>query len=302
MGLIDDASQLFDKSVSVAKSAVSNVACEQLGFVRAFCALCKEGWQLGFHEHNGGNASYHLTPDDISAARTFFYTNPSSWVSLPEATPQMAGQYLLLTAAGAHLKNVSSAPATCAGIVELDMQGGAWRVVWGFRGDGKPTSELAAHVAAHGARSHATNAVARVVYHAHPTSLVALSTLVPAEAKTLSNVLWRHLTECVIACPEGVGALPWMVPGSQQLAQATAHEFEQFPACVWQLHGVLATGDTPDNALGLVHTLEKSAEVYLSARAAAGGKVAALSALGADELRAIAQAYHLPLNTAFLDD
>ncbi len=300
MGFVDDASQLFDKGMSAAKSAVSNVACEQLGFVRAFCNLCQEGWQLGFHERNGGNASYRLTPEDVTAADSFFYTNPSSWMSLPLETPEMADQFLLVTAAGCHFKNIKGAPATNVGIVQLDELGAAWRTVWGFRDGGRPTSELGAHVAAQGMRKLATNGECHVVYHAHPASLVALTTLLPADSKALSTVLWRSLTESAIAFPEGVGALPWMVPGSQELAEATAEQLSTYPACAWQLHGVLATGASPDLALGLVHSIEKAAEVYLSARSAAGGRTEALATLSDDDLRAIAKAYELPLNEALL--
>lgn len=300
MGFVDDASQLFDKGMSAAKSAVSNVACEQLGFVRSFCNLCQEGWQLGFHERNGGNASYRLTPDDITAADSFFYTNPSSWMSLPIETPEMAGQYLLVTAAGCHFKNIKGAPAVNVGIVQLDGGGAAWRTVWGFRDGGRPTSELGAHVAAQGMRKLATAGASRVVYHAHPASLVALTALLPSDAKTLTNVLWRSLTESVIAFPEGVGALPWMVPGSQALAEATAEQLSTYAACIWQLHGVLATGESADLALGLVHSLEKAAAVYLAARAAAGGNTDALATLSNEDLLAIAEAYDLPLNKALL--
>lgn len=301
MGFVDEASDFFDRGVSLAKGAVSNVALEQLGFVKAFCRMCQEGWRLGFHECNGGNASYRLTPEDVSTADSFFYTTPSSWVVLDEAVPDMARQYLLITAAGSYLKNVADAPATHTGIIQLDDGGTAWRVVWGLRDGGRPTSEISAHVAAHGARLVATDGASRVVYHAHPVSIATLTALVPPETARITSLLWKSLTESVIAFPEGVGALAWMVPGSLQLAQATALQLVHYPACIWELHGVLCTGKTPDAALGLAHAIDKAATAHIQALAAVGGNEDALRTLSNDNIRAIATAYGLPFNEQLLD-
>lgn len=301
MGFIDNASDLFDEGVSKVKGAVSNVALEQLGFVKSFCRLCQEGWQLGFHECNGGNASYRLTHEDVSTAQTFFYTNPSSWVGLQDITPAMAHQYLLVTAAGSYIKNINDAPATYAGIIQIDETGSAWRIVWGFRSGGRPTSELSAHVAAQGARMLATGGTSRVIYHAHPASIAALTALLPADSRTYSNLLWKSLTESVIAFPQGVGALSWMVPGSQQLAQATALQLASYPVCIWELHGLLCAADTPDAALGIAHAIDKAATVYLQARAATGGDLSKINTLSGENIRAIAAAYGLPLNEDLLE-
>lgn len=302
MGLIDDASELFDIGMSKAKGAVSNVALEQLGFVRAFCRLCEEGWQLGYHECNGGNVSYRLSADDISAASTFFYTNPSSWVALEEAVPSMANQYLLVTAAGSYLKNVSTAPGASAGIVQINETGSSWRIVWGFRNNGRPTSEISAHVAAQGVRMEVTEGASHVIYHAHPTSIATLTAILPIDTRTLTNVLWKCLTESVIAFPQGVGALSWMVPGSKELASATALQLKHYPACIWELHGVLCSGATPDAALGMVHAIDKAATAHIQARAAVHGNTKKIKTLSNDDLRAIAAAYGLPLNEELLEE
>lgn len=300
MGFLDDVQGTFDRGVSVAKGAVSTVAGEQVGFVRGFCRLCERGSEAGFHERNGGNASYRLTLDDVKAMRSFFYDSPSSWVPLDAAVPDMAGEFLLLTGSGKYLANVASDPVSNAGIVELDAAGGAWRVVWGLKGGGRPTSEISAHVSAHGVRKRVSGGAARVLYHAHPTALVALTALVPADSRTLTRLLWGSLTESVIAFPGGVGAVGWQVPGSAALAEATARELERFEACAWQLHGMIASADDFDGAFGLVEAVDKAADVYLRMRAAQGGKPDAPYVLSDADLRATAAAYNLPINEEFL--
>ena len=300
MGFLDDVQGTFDRGVSVAKGAVSTVAGEQVGFVRGFCRMCERGAAAGFHERNGGNASYRLTADDVRAMRSFFYDSPSSWVPLGVAAPDMAGEFLLVTGSGKFLANVASDPVSNAGIIEIDAAGGAWRIVWGLKGDGRPTSEVSAHVVAHEVRKRVSGGTARVLYHAHPAALVALTALVPADARTLSRLLWGSLTESVIAIPGGVGFLGWMVPGSAELAAATERELERFEACVWQLHGVFASGDGFDEALGLVEAIDKAADVYLRARSAQGGNPDLPFALSDADLRATAAAYNLPINEELL--
>ena len=60
MGFFDNAQEVIDRGVSVAKGAVSGVAVEQQGFVKGFVRLCNDGWEQGWHERNGGNATYRL--------------------------------------------------------------------------------------------------------------------------------------------------------------------------------------------------------------------------------------------------
>lgn len=300
MGFLDDASGFIDRGMSVAKGAVSTVAGEQLAFVRGLCRMCDDGWHQGYHERNGGNASYRLTTTDVNNARSFFYDTPSSWVEFGGCAPEMAMDYLLVTAAGSHMRNVSTDPVTNTGIVEINPAGTAWRVVWGFRGDRRPTSEIGAHIFAQAVRKKATRGASRVLYHAHPTSLVALTSLVPPDAKTLTRILWQSLTESVIAFPSGVGYIGWEVPGSPQLATKTSAQLEKYDACVWQLHGVFASGNDFDETFGLVNAIDKAADVYLRARAAQGGNPNIPFALTDADLRATAAAYALPINGEFL--
>lgn len=300
MGFLDDVQGTLDRGVSVARGAVSTVAGEQLGFVRGFARMCQDGWQLGYHESNGGNASYRLTESDARAAEPFYYDVPGAWVPLGVTVPEMAGERLLVTGSGKHLRNVQADPVSNAGIVEVNWEGNAWRIVWGLRGNARPTSELAAHVATHGVRKQVTDGAARVLYHAHPSALVALTALVPADSRTLSRLLWSTLTESVVAIPGGVAVLPWMVPGSAELARATAEAMREFDACVWQLHGVFASGADFDGAFGLVNAIDKAADVYLRARAAQGGNPNLPFSIADCNLRATAKAYALPLREEFL--
>lgn len=53
----------------------------------------------------------------------------------------------------------------------------------------------------------------RVVYHAHTTNIIALTFVLPLKDKVFTRELWEMATECPVVFPDGVGVVPWMVPG-----------------------------------------------------------------------------------------
>ena len=299
MGLFENMGDLIDRGATVARGAVSTVGGESLGFVRTFTRMCVDGWTLGYHERNGGNASMRLADGDINAVRPFFNNDYGFWTALPHAVPEMANEYLLVTGTGKHLRNAQSETSNTIGIVRIDASGSAWKLMWGLTGDGQPTSELLTHLEAHAVRKRATAGQARVLYHAHPTSAIALTATRTFDARTLTRLLWQSHTESIVAFPGGVGFVGWMVPGSEALAQATAAQLARFEACVWQLHGVFASSETCDGALGTVQAIDKAASAYLAARAAVGGAEPPY-AIPVEGLRATARAYGLQIAEDFL--
>lgn len=277
-----DVKNLFDQGVSKARGAVSSVAVEQRGFVRALARMCDDGWRAGWHERNGGNASYRLTAEEAQACRPYFHEEPRPWEPLDAAVPALAGECLLVTAAGSYFRNVKDDPSRALGIIELDLSGAFWRPVWGFEGGGRPTSELAAHVILHGVRKEATAGASRVVYHCHPVEVIALTFALPPDARALTRALWKTMTECIMVFPEGVGAVPTAVPGSRRLADLTAEAARDHAAVVWAHHGLLATGATCDDAFGLASVLVKAAAIYRDARMLSGGAEPAYPLTDAD--------------------
>ncbi len=311
MGFLDEASDLLGKGMNaakdmvtegavVAKGAVAGMAVEQRPFMKAFVRMCSDGWAQGWNERNGGNASYRMTVEEAAACKPYFYDTPSSWVPLKTAVPQLGGAFFACTAAGSFMRNLAGDVAGNMGIVELSEAGDSWRVVWGFKDGGRPTSELEAHLACHRVRMEVTYGVSRVVYHAHPAHTVALSLLLPATPRALSKALWCAMTECAMVFPEGVGAVDVMVPGGEALAQATAREAERHGAVVWAAHGLLVTGATFDEAFGLMHTIEKAAQIRLLARAADGGSAQFDTQVSDDTLRAIAASVGKTLDESLL--
>ena len=63
--------------------------------------------------------------------------------------------------------------------------------------------------------------------------------------------------------PDGVGVVPWMVPGGRDIAVATSELMKKYDVAIWAHHGMFAAGEDFDLTFGLMHTVEKSAEILV---------------------------------------
>lgn len=278
--------------------AIEDVAC-----VRSLVKLCEDGAAFGWHEANGGNVSYRLSEADRQACSKYmnFAVAGGVWHELETPMPTLADECFLVTGAGKYLRDIEQNLRESVGIIQMDATGGSWRIIWGLRDGGSPTSELPMHLSCHAMRKEASNGEDRVVYHAHATSVIALSTVLPADARTWSRMLWSCMTECIIVFPQGLGVIPWMVPGSEEIAQATCDAMRAVSACVWPQHGIVVSKPSFEEAIGCVQTVDKAAGIYLQARAACGG--AEPGELVSDEqLRQICERYAVQFNEEFLED
>ncbi len=268
-----------------------------LDFVQGFGQVCNDGWLQGWHERNGGNLSYRMTDNDVAEAESFFDIH-RDWHAIGVADPDLASSYFLVTGSGKYFRNVQDYPEENIGIVEINALGDSYRIVAGLK-EAKPTSEFPTHFICHGVRMRATQGKARVVYHAHVTNLIAMTYVLPLEARAISRALWQSATECPVVFPEGVGVVPWMVPGGASIADATAEIMSEYQAVVWSHHGLFCTGDDFDTTFGLMHTIEKAAEIWILIQAASQGRPN--QTISDENLYAIAQDFGVKIREEFLD-
>lgn len=266
--------------------------------VKLYIRMCQDGWEQGWHERNGGNLTYRMKAEEVDACRPFFRT-PGEWVQMGVTGENLAGEYFLSTGSGKYFRNVQPDPAHSIGIVEINDKGDAWRIVWGLENGAKPTSEFPSHFMNHSVRAAATDGACRVIYHAHPANLIAMTYVLPLTARDFTRALWKSATECPVVFPGGVGVVPWMVPGGADIALATSELMKQYDAAVWAHHGLFCSGPDFDTTFGLMHTIEKAAQIWILAQSAGQGKI--LQTIRDDELRAIATEFGVQLNEDFLD-
>lgn len=271
-----------------------------LKVMRDYIRMCRDGVAMGWHERNGGNLTYRMKPWEAAQCLPYCKAEPGPWVGLGVQAGNLKGEYLIATGRGKHLRNVEREPQNNLCIVEINKKGDACRVVWGLENGGSPTSELAAHVRNHAVRKRVSGGQNRVIYHAHPPYIVALTYVLPLKTEVFTRMLWKSETECCMVFPGGVGVVPCMTPGSPQLAEATCGLMETYDAAVWAFHGLIVSGADFDGAFGLMHTIEKAAQIASVALAARGGKGPAQT-ITDEDLRAIASSLGVTLNEEILN-
>jgi rhamnulose-1-phosphate aldolase len=243
---------------------------EQSWFIKAMVKATTDMWLKGWDERNGGNVSLRLFAEDIEPFRRFLAGDRV--VEIGETVEELAGQYFLVTGSGKYFRNVQLDPEENLGVIEVLADGKTARLLWGFRGMAVPTSELSAHLKSHRSRQGVTQGSSRVIMHCHATNLIALSYVLDLSSAALTRALWEMSTECLVVFPDGIGVLPWMVPGTVTIGEATSTAMQKHPLVLWPFHGIFGSGATLDEAFGLIDTAEKAAEVLVKVLSMGGKK------------------------------
>lgn len=264
-------------------------------FVQGFIRTANDGWEQGWHERNGGNLSYRIRLEEVEAVKEDF--EPKEWQPIGTTVPKLAKEYFIVTGSGKYFRNVIIKLEDSICIIELDEKGENYRIVWGLVNGGRPTSELPTHLMNHEVKMIATGGNHRVIYHAHPTNIIALTFVLPLEDKVFTRELWEMSTECPVIFPEGVGVVPWMVPGGRDIAVATSELMKKYNLAIWAHHGMFASGEDFDLTFGLMHTAEKSAEILVKMLSMQPNKRQTITP---DNFRDLAKDFNVALPEEFL--
>ncbi|MCX8738297.1 rhamnulose-1-phosphate aldolase [Gilliamella sp. B2824] len=255
-------------------------------FVQGMIKATYDMWLKGWDERNGGNVSLRLLDTDVVSFQGDFYANPRH-VSLTQDVAKLANQYFIVTGSGKFFRNVILDPADTLAIVKIDEQGKGYYIMWGLINGGLPTSELAAHLQSHIVRMEKSQGKDRVIMHCHATNLIALTYVLELDTAVITRLLWEMSTECLVVFPDGVGVVPWMVPGKDEIGYATAQQMAKHTLVLWAFHGVFGTGPTLDEAFGLIDTAEKSAEVLVKVLSMGGKR----QTITTEQFRLLAQRF-----------
>ena len=234
----------------------------EVGFVKGFIRMCNDGWDQGWHERNGGNLTYRIKPEEVEEVKEYL-TADGEWRSIGTSVPGLAGEYFMVTGSGKYFRNVILDPADSTCIIEVDDKGENYRILWGLVNGGRPTSELPSHLMNHEVKKEVSGGAHRVIYHAHTTNVIALTFVLPLKDEVFTRELWEMATECPVVFPSGIGVVEWMVPGGNDIAVATSKLMKQYDVAIWAHHGMFCSGEDFDLTFGLMHTVEKSAEILV---------------------------------------
>ena len=88
-----------------------------------------------------------------------------------------------------------------------------------------------------------------------------------------------------------------MVPGGREIAVATSQLMKDFDVAVWAHHGLFCSGEDFDLTFGLMHTVEKSAEILVKVLSMRSDK---LQTIEPKQFRDLARDFHVTLPERFL--
>lgn len=267
-------------------------------FLQDFVKMAEDGYQQGWHERNGGNLSYRLKKGEVDAIRPRL-SSDAQWQPIGTSVPGLAGEHFLVTGSGKYFRNIIVDPEACLAIIEVDESGNNYRIRWGLAEGGKPTSELPTHLMNHEIKKKLTDGKHRVIYHAHTTNTIALTFVLPLNDEVFTRELWEMATECPVVFPEGVGVVGWMVPGGRDIAVATSNLMEKYNAVIWAHHGMFCSGEDFDLTFGLMHTIEKSAEILIKVMSMVPQK---RQTIEPEDFRDLAKGFQVELSERFLYD
>ncbi len=220
-------------------------------------------WQKGWGERNGGNLTVDVT-DYIST----YLPAISSPVSMELTLPHIAGRYFYVKGTQKRMRDLARVPMDNGCIIRITDDGAAYVLVADKQV--KPTSELPSHLMVQDYLRQ-TGSTYKATLHTHPIEIVALShhrrmlddTTRP---NVITRTLWSMIPETLAFAPLGLGIVPYEVPGSVELAQATLNKIKDYDVVLWEKHGVFAVGQDIMDAFDQVDVLNKAARIYLDAR------------------------------------
>ena len=264
-------------------------------FARGFCRMCVDGFYQGWHERNGGNLSYRIKDEEIASVKEEL-NDDGEWKEIGTSVPALAGEYFMVTGSGKYFRNVEIDPSANICIIKVDDKGENYQIQWGLVNGGRPTSELPSHLM-NLEVCKKRNEEIRVVYHCHPANTIALTYVLPLNGEVFTREIWEMATECPVVFPDGIGVVPWMVPGGREIAVETSKLMEKYDVAIWAHHGMFAAGEDFDLTFGLMHTVEKSAEILVKTLSMTGTKRQTITP---DDFRHLAVDFGVSLPEKFL--
>jgi len=262
-------------------------------FLNEFCDTCENMYRSGWDERNSGNISYLLSESDTN--EYLDVKNVKKVFPLGFSAAALKNKSFLITGTGKFFKNVKKDPENTLGIIRISDDGLSAELLWGWNDGGKYTSELPAHLMTFESRLSA-DPETRVVLHCHPTKLLAMNAVIELEERTFSRALWKTCTESILAIPEGVGVLPWMLCGTNSIGEATAEKIKDFRIVIWGMHGIYAAGTSLDDTFGRIETVEKSAEIYMLT-----ANLKKINTITDEQLAALVDLFKIDYKKDFLD-
>ena len=220
-------------------------------------------WTKGWAERNGGNITVNITEwvdDEMKALPAI-----GGPFAIGKTLPRLKGCWFYCKGTGKRMRDLARDPMGNGSIIRILDDCAHYEIV--ADQPVAPTSELPSHLAVHDYLL-AKGSPYRASLHTHPIELVALTHSKKWMKKDVATrMLWSMIPETKAFCPRGLGMVPYMLPSSVELAEATIRAIdEDYDVVMWEKHGVFAVDVNIMDAFDQVDVLNKAAQIYISAR------------------------------------
>ncbi|HEX5942667.1 MAG TPA: class II aldolase/adducin family protein [Anaerolineales bacterium] len=213
-------------------------------------------------------------------------------IELPQPVPELAGATFLVTGSGRRLRELAEEPTASIACIVVDESGNKGKLYTSYqRRFERVTSEFNSHLAVHYDQICATNTNFHAVIHAQPVHLTYLSHIPRYQDEQYLNThLLRWQPETIVNLPEGIGFIPFRIPGSPELMAGNVESLRKHRIVIWAKHGVMARSDVSvKRAADRVEYAETAAKYeYINLCAGEIGE-----GLSPDEIRAICKTFEV---------
>jgi len=216
-------------------------------------------------------------------------------IELPQPVPELAGATFLITGSGRRLREIIDIPTANIACIVFNEGGKTGKLYTSYhRRFEHVTSEFNSHLAVHYDQIRASNTNFHAVIHAQPMHLTYLSHIPRYQDEHyLNQHLLRWQPETIVNLPEGIGFIPFCIPGSPELMAGNVESLRAHRVVIWAKHGVMARSDvTVKRAADRVEYAETAAKYeYLNLAIGELGE-----GLSVEEIRGICQKFNVQQN------
>lgn len=243
-------------------------------------------FQKGWSEKNAGNISIKL-PDVVAPE----FLSQSQELPLDKPLPGLKNKCFYMTGTGKRMQDLAISATDNGLFIQINETGNGYKIIKDTNKQVNPTSEFPSHLGVHNMIAERGTSE-NIVMHTHATEIIALTQYPPIKSTdALNKILWGMHPETMMFIPKGAGFIPYILPGTQAIADATIESFQQHDIVVWEKHGIFAIGKDVVDTFDSIDIVCKSAKIWLQCKSA-GFEPEGITDAQLDELRKLVKKFN----------